>query len=102
VELDSANEKAYPLLFDHLRVSIENCEGGVKWTQKLLERDRPTAMLFRAWVPLFRRHLSNDYLKAIGYFTAALECGRKKGTGDCTNANLMLYIAQSNHFHAVA
>jgi tetratricopeptide (TPR) repeat protein len=103
VELDSTNEKAYPLLSSTSVYQLKSCDEGAKWTQKLLERDPTNCDALQSMGYLYFGGIcQNDYLKAIGYFTRALECGRKKGTGDCANANLMLYIAQSNHFHAVA
>lgn len=102
VELDTANEKAYPLLSSTSVYQLKNCEEGVKWTQKLLERDPANCDALQSMGYLYFGGIcQNDYLKAVGYFTRALECGRKKGVGDCTNASLMLYIAQANHFHAV-
>lgn len=102
VELDSTNEKAYPLLSSTCVYQLKSCEEGIKWTQKLLEREPDNCDALQSMGYIYYGGIcQNDYLKAIGYFTRALECGRKKGSGDCANASLMLYIAQANHFHAV-
>lgn len=103
VELDSANEKAYPLLSNTYVYQLKNCEEGLKWTQKLLEREPANCDALKSLGYLYFGGIcQSDNLKAIGYFTRALECQRKNGSGDCANTDLMLYIAQANHFHAVS
>ncbi|MDD4051580.1 MAG: tetratricopeptide repeat protein [candidate division Zixibacteria bacterium] len=103
VELDSANEKTYPLLSNTYVYQLKNCEEGLTWSQKWLQRDPNNCDALKNMGFLYFGGIcQSDNLKAIGYFTRALSCQRTKGSGDCANADLMTYIAQANHFNAVS
>ncbi len=102
VELDSTIDKTYPLLSNTYVYQLQNCDEGMTWTKKWLEKDSANCDALKSMGFLYYSGMcAPDYLKAVSYFTRALNCYRAKA-GNCANPDVMLYIAQANHMHAAA
>lgn len=101
VELDSTRVKAYALLSDAYMLRLQDCENGVKWTEKWLTLDTSNCDAMKTLgFGYFGGICPPNYLKAINYFQRALTCYKAGGTGDCGNVDLIVYVAQAYHLHA--
>lgn len=101
VELDSTRVKAYALLSDAFMYRLQDCENGVKWTTQWHERDTANCDALKSLgFAYFGGICTPNYLKAINYFKQALSCYKARGTENCGNVDIIVYIAQAYHLHA--
>jgi tetratricopeptide (TPR) repeat protein len=101
VELDSTKVKAYSLLSNTYLHQLQDCENGVKWTQKWLDKDSVNCEALKGLgFAYFGGICTTNYLKAIDYFKRALSCFKAKGIDNCGNTDIIVYIAQAYHLHA--
>jgi len=101
VELDSTRVKAYALLSDAYMLRLQDCENGIKWTEKWLAMDTGNCDAMKTMgVGYFVGICPPNYLKAVNYFDQALKCYKAGGTGDCGNVDIIVYIAQAYHLYA--
>jgi tetratricopeptide (TPR) repeat protein len=104
VALDSMQLKAYALLSNTHLYNLQDCPNGVSWTRRWLEKepDNCEALQNMGYAYFVGKGCANDYSKAVDYFTRALGCYKTKGSENCANAQVMLFIAQAYHLQAAA
>jgi tetratricopeptide (TPR) repeat protein len=103
-QLDSTQVKAVGLLANTYMYQLQDCINGMKWTQKLLQMDPNNCegLQTLGYAYFAGKGCPTDYAKAINYFQRALDCYKGQGKDNCTNANVMLFIAQAHHMNAAA
>ncbi len=100
-ELEPTKERAFALLSDTYLNRLEDCENGVKWTNKWLEMDTTNCDALKSLgFAYFGGICPANYDKAIGYFSRTLACYKAKGMNNCSVADVMLYMAQAYHLQA--
>jgi tetratricopeptide (TPR) repeat protein len=80
---------------------LKDCENGVKWTERWLEKDSTNCEALKSLgFAYFVEPCSQNYTRAIRYFDRALTCFRSAGNGNCGNTDIMLSVAQAYHLQA--
>jgi len=100
-ELDPTQQRAYALLSDTYLNRLEDCDNGVKWTNKLLEMDSTNCDAMKSLGLAYLGGICPpNYTKAVSYFSKSLACYKAKGMNNCSTADVMLYMAQAYHLEA--
>jgi tetratricopeptide (TPR) repeat protein len=103
VEIDPTQEKAIVLLSNTYLYRLQDCENGVKWTQKWLEKDSANCDALKSMgYAYFGNICPPDFLKAVSYFEKAVTCAKAKGADNCATSDLLLYMAQAYQSHGAA
>jgi tetratricopeptide (TPR) repeat protein len=102
VEYKPENIKAAGLLASIYLYQLSDCANGVKLYEKVLALDSENCEAMKSLgYAYFGGICQKNYTRALEYLNKALRCTVKKNNSECSDANLLTWIAQVYEFRAM-